>query len=263
MPLPFETQHLLHTLPLQIADRLAGAIVNGSYAPGSRLRETELGQSFQVSRATVREALRLLEQRGLVRIQPQRGAHVTQLSNKELDDLFEVRASLLATASRLAAERCTEAQARELKVHLERLRASVQDLDAYMAGSTALVELLLRMSDNQVLMGYIRDFAQRIGRYVRLGLLSEARRRRSLGTWSRIIGAVAQGDGETAATFHRKLALDNRAAALDEFRRQTAEGRGPSDVAAMPPTEEALQGRAATPIPLALESAHQNRRLTT
>lgn len=224
MPLPFATQRLLQTLPLQIADQIAQSIVDGDFAPGIRLRETELATSFDVSRATIREALRLLEQRGLVRIQPQRGAHVTQLSSKELDDLFEVRASLLATGSGLAAERCTAEEAKVLRGHLDKLRAGVHDLDAYVAASGELVRLLMRMSGNEVLAAYIDDFAQRIGRYVRVGLLTEANRKRSLATWGRIIAAVAQGDGPEAAAQHRKLALDNRSAALAEFQRQAALG---------------------------------------
>lgn len=219
-PQPFAKPQLLQTLPLQIADQMAGSIVDGSFAPGGRLREVELAQYFNVSRATIREALRHLEQRGLVRIQPQRGAHVTQLSAKELHDLFEVRASLLATGSRLAAERCTDVHAKLLREQLEQLRERVGDLDAYMRASGALVETLVRLSDNQVLTTYINDFAQRIGRYVRLGLASEARRKRSLATWARVITAVIQGDGEAAAAYHQMLALDNRSAALEEFRRQ-------------------------------------------
>jgi DNA-binding GntR family transcriptional regulator len=214
---------LLHTLPLQIADQMADSIVEGRFSPGSRLRETELALSFAVSRATIREALRLLEQRGLVKIQPQRGAHVTQLSAKELDDLFEVRASLLATGSRLAAGRCTEANAKALRDYLGRLRASLGDLTAYAAVSSELVDYLMRMSGNDVLAEYIRDFAQRIGRYVRLGLLARERRKRSLAGWENIVAAVVGGDRQRAEEEHRKLALENRGAALAEFERQSAQ----------------------------------------
>ncbi len=219
---------LLQTLPLQISDQIAGSIVAGSYASGSRLREVELALFFNVSRATIREALRLLEQRGLVRILPQRGAHVTQLSAKELDELFEVRASLLATGSRLAADRCTDEHAKMLRAQLEKLRESVGDLDAYTRASNGMVDTLVRMSGNEVLASYINDFAQRIGRYVRLSLASEARRKRSLATWARVVQAVVHGDGEAAALHHRTLALNNRSAALEELRNQLAGGAVPA-----------------------------------
>lgn len=216
----FEPQKLLPTLPLQIANQMADSIVEGRFPPGSRLRETELALSFAVSRATIREALRLLEQRKLVKIQPQRGAHVTRLSAKELDDLFEVRASLLGTGSRLAAARCTPVHAKALRGYLKKLHANLPNLTDYAATSADLVEYLMRMSENEVLIEYIRDFAQRIGRYVRLGLATMERRQNSLVGWQTVIDAVIGDDGETADQQHRKLALQNRAAALEEFERQ-------------------------------------------
>ena len=233
-PLPAKPS-LFQTLPLQVADQIAGSIMDGSFAPGSRLREVELAEFFDVSRATIREALRHLEQRDLVRIQPQKGAYVTQLSAKELDDLFEVRASLLATGSRLAAERCSDAEAKRLREQLARMRASVEDLESYARASGGMVELLIQMSGNEVLATYVRDFAQQIGRYVRLGLASEARRKRSVATWTRVVAAVTQGDGEAAALHHRKLALENRSAALEEFERQHKTGTA-SAAASRPPT---------------------------
>ncbi len=167
----------LRTLPLQICEQIAQSILEGIFVPGERLREVELAESFGVSRATIREALRLLEQRGLVRIFPQRGAHVTQLSAKELDDLFEIRASLLATGSRLAAAHCHEDGEKRLMEHLARLDQNTGDLRAYAAASWAMIDCFVEMSGNKVLMHYVNDFAQRIGRYVRMGLLTEERRR--------------------------------------------------------------------------------------
>jgi DNA-binding GntR family transcriptional regulator len=228
MPLRLNGKPLLQTLPLQIAEHLSARIIDGREPPGGRLREVELAESFSVSRATVREALRLLEQRGLVRIPPQRGAHVTQLSAKELDDLFEVRASLLATSSRLVAERCTESMARSLRGMLERLRQSVGDVNAYAPVSAELVHMIVHMSGNEVLANYSDDFALRIGRYARMGLTAPARRRRSVSLWSRLIGAIVQRDGALAAQLHAQLALENRTAALEQFRKTSAPAGQPS-----------------------------------
>lgn len=228
MPLPRSGQRLLQTLPLQIAEHLSARIIDGTEVPGGRLREVELAESFDVSRATIREALRLLEQRGLVRIQPQRGAHVTQLSHKELDDLFDVRASLLATASRLVAEHCTESMALSLRGMLERLRQSAGDVDAYAPVSAELVHMIVHMSGNEVLAAYSDDFALRIGRYARMGLETPGRRRRSLSVWSRLIAAIVRRDGASAAQLHAQLALENRTAALKEFSKHSRPGGSPS-----------------------------------
>lgn len=231
MPLS-QSQLLLHTLPVQVAQHLGARIIEGQYAPGSRLREIELAESFDVSRATIREALRALEQRGLVRILPQRGAHVTQLSAKELDDLFEVRASLLATGSRLVAECITSSGAATLRTGLDDLRKSADEVNAYARASAGLVHTIVRMSGNEVLADYCDDFALRIGRYARMGLMTAARRRRSLSLWTRLISAITQHDGASAATLHAQLSFENRTAALEEFRKSQAGAKQP---AAYPP----------------------------
>lgn len=213
----FSPERTLRTLPLQISDQIAERILDGGLMPGERLRETELANSFEVSRATIREALRLLEQRGLVQIRPQRGAQVTQLSVKELEDLFEVRASLLSSASRLAAENLQPEDAAELRAMLSRLEADVENAAKYTATSWEAISTIAVLSRNDVLAHYIRDFAQRIGRYVRMGLQEKARRRESLENWKRLMDAIIRGDEQEAGEVHRQLALDNRKGALQFF----------------------------------------------
>lgn len=210
-------RNLLKTLPLQIADLLGEQISEGLFPPGERLRETELATTYAVSRATVREALRLLETRGLVRIQPQRGAHVTQLSAKEIYDLYAIRASLVSTGSRLAAERCTEKDARVLRHKLQLLSDCVDDLSEYTRQSRELVAYITTLSDNAILVSYVNDMADRIGRYVRISLSTPERRKRSLVTWQQTIDAIVSNDPERAAACHYKLAIQNRDAALKEF----------------------------------------------
>ena len=156
----------------------------------------------------------------MVSILPQKGARVTQLSSKELHDLFAIRASLLATCSRLAAEQRDAAKIKQLSTMLEKLRVKVGDLDKYVELSARLVQLIAEMSDNPTLMGYVDDLASRIGRYVRMGLLAQERRERSLATWTELVDAISRGDAETASALHYRLAIQNRDAALKTFEEQ-------------------------------------------
>ncbi len=215
-----DAQSLLKTLPLQIASQLATAIAKGDFGPGHRFRENELAEGFGVSRASIREALRLLEMRGMVNILPQKGARVTQLSSKELHDLFAIRASLLATCSRLAAEQCDDVKAKQLNALLEKLASTVLDTDKYVEQSARLIALIAEMSDNPTLVGYVDDLALRIGRYVRMGLVAEERRRRSLATWTELVDAITRHDAEAASQLHYRLAIQNRDAALKTFEEQ-------------------------------------------
>lgn len=217
-------QGLLPTLPLQIAERIGASIVEERFTPGERLKEVELALQFGVSRATVREALRLLEQRGLVSILPQRGARVTELSRKELEDLFEIRAALLGLASRRLALSATPEALREVRAGVGALERCVDDASAYAQASAALVATITRLSGNVQLMDYIGEFAQRFGRYARLGLATRARREQSLATWRRLLRALVARDGARAESTHRELALTNLAAGLSEIGRRERRG---------------------------------------
>ena len=132
------TYELFGTLPAQIATRIGQAIVDGQFKPGAKLREVDLARSFGVSRASVREALRLVESEGLVTILPQRGAQVTVLSAQEVQDVFEIRAHLMGLAcARLAASASPEIRVRLTEL-LKNLKAARDDGDAYAGASAAL-----------------------------------------------------------------------------------------------------------------------------
>jgi DNA-binding GntR family transcriptional regulator len=74
--------------------RLRAEILSGELAPGQRLVEEQIRQRFAISRAPLREALRLLANEGLVEHLPRRGARVTELSDTDIDELFGLRALL-------------------------------------------------------------------------------------------------------------------------------------------------------------------------
>ncbi len=93
---------------------LRAAILEGEYLPGERLFEGTIAEALQVSRNPVREALRRLQQDGLVRTQAHRGIYVTEVPEDEIEDVYRVRAALEGTAASLAAERMTAEEIRQL-----------------------------------------------------------------------------------------------------------------------------------------------------
>ena len=88
-----------------LADALRSRILSGDLAPGTPLREEALSTAYDVSRHTLRAALRALAGEGLIRIVPNRGASVTRLAATDLVPLFELRAALEVEACRLTLER--------------------------------------------------------------------------------------------------------------------------------------------------------------
>jgi DNA-binding GntR family transcriptional regulator len=93
------------TVVEELADVLRGEILNGAIPAGTALREVELAAAYEVSRHTLRAALRLLAGEGVVEIEPHRGARVASLDRDQLVGLFEVRTALEVEGARLALAR--------------------------------------------------------------------------------------------------------------------------------------------------------------
>lgn len=110
----------------QLAAALRARILDGELEAGRRLVERELCDSYDVARHTLRSALRQLEAEGLVRIEPNRGARVAQLTATELADLFALRHALEREAAQLALQHgdgALPASVHEAADHLARLAA--------------------------------------------------------------------------------------------------------------------------------------------
>ena len=104
-------------LPLRdvVFNTLRSAILKGELEPGERLMEIALANKLGVSRTPIREAIRKLELEGLVIMIPRKGAEVARITEKDLRDVLEVRASLEKLAAELACERITAEEIDQFK----------------------------------------------------------------------------------------------------------------------------------------------------
>ncbi|MBS1880543.1 MAG: GntR family transcriptional regulator [Actinobacteria bacterium] len=110
----------------EVASLLRADIVSGELAPGTQLREVALAESIGVSRPSLREALQVLRQEGLVRHEPHRGTFVTTIGPEEIVDIYQVRRVLEGSAARA----CRKAAAAEIA----RVGAAFEELAATFGG---------------------------------------------------------------------------------------------------------------------------------
>jgi DNA-binding GntR family transcriptional regulator len=208
------------SLPEQIAERVGNTIIRGGYEPGARIQEQELADQFQVSRGPVREALRILERDGLVRIHARRGAQVTQLNVGEVHDLFEVRIALIGLSARLAAERRDPEFIARMRAGVERLAeiAKSNDGDAYTAAVYRQNIMLAEGSGNPFLRAMVFSLAHQTLRYSRLGLSTPKRRLQSARNWRALAAAVQGNDPKAAQAAAEKLVRDSRDTAVTLLR---------------------------------------------
>src|SRR5688572_30061093 len=127
-----------------LADKIAAAIRSGDYPPGSRLPQETLAERFQVSRTPIREALRLLEARGVLELIPNQGAVVRVPALRDIREGYQVRAELEGLAAELAAEWITEAQIERLAKAGARFKKTVDELSAQAASGTRAKRAITR-----------------------------------------------------------------------------------------------------------------------
>lgn len=95
---------------LRTVRQLLRDILTGVYAPGDRIREVEVAARLGVSRAPVREALRTLEQDGLVELSPGRGARVISFEPEQLTDLFDLLGTINGAVARFAVRHASDSE---------------------------------------------------------------------------------------------------------------------------------------------------------
>jgi len=100
---------------IRITKEIEEAILSGRLKPRERLVEMDLISQFGVSRTVIREALKRLEARGLIRTTPYRGAVVADLTTEEIDEIYFIRAELEKIAARLVLTHITPKEIQNLK----------------------------------------------------------------------------------------------------------------------------------------------------
>lgn len=139
-------------------------ITTSEFPPGTRLIERELCELTGASRSPVREALRHLEAEGLVTVLPNRGPVVSEVSQEEAKEIYQVRAVLEGLAGRLFAENGDPAALEELRASLEVLHkaTALDDPRQALAAKDVFYNCLLTGSRNGIVASILQSLHGRI-----------------------------------------------------------------------------------------------------
>lgn len=183
-----------------VFESLREAIIQGRLHPGERLMEIQLAEELGVSRTPVREAIRKLELEGLVLMIPRKGAYVSQISMKDIADVFEIRRALEGLAARLAAERATDEEVERLELALIQISevAETDDLDGAVALDTDFHEELMRASHNPRLSQMVSNLREQIQRFRLTSLSHPGRVKLAVEEHRKVVDAIASHDAELA-----------------------------------------------------------------
>lgn len=194
---------------------LKQAVLRGEFRPGEPLREVQLAQWCGVSRTPVREALRRLEQDGLIRWEGS-ALTVRRRSPEEILDIYATRIVLESTAAAVAADRRTDHDLRQLEWALERgASASPEDPTALVEINGAFNRRVWHASHNESLIDLLERLHLHLGRYPETTLVAPGRWEQSKIAHRELVDAITERDGERAgriATRHFTEAREIRLA---------------------------------------------------
>ena len=188
------------TLREQIVSSLRESIIKGELNPGQKLTEPELAERLGISRTPIREAFRQLESEGFLTVIPRRGAVVSRITRKEIEDFYELKSLLEGYAARIGAEKITEKGLEKLGKINDQLAilAEKGDVEAFFIKNDEFHNTFISYCGNEKLLEFRDHLVQRFMRF-RLGALSvPGRLMDSVGQHKTIIRAFARRDGRLA-----------------------------------------------------------------
>jgi DNA-binding GntR family transcriptional regulator len=170
-------------------------ILSGRLLPGSRLVESSLSESLQVSRTVIREVIKQLELEGLVRITPYKGTEVSRFSLQDIEELYVIQAALEGLAGSLAAQRMKKEDLGELRSVHERLKKSVRkDPGEWQRLNIAFHQFFIDKCGNRRLYGLIKNHRDQFARYWRIILSIPGQREKSNQDHEKILRALDRGE---------------------------------------------------------------------
>lgn len=206
----------------QVASRIEQRILDGELHSGDRLpTERELAEQFQVSRTAVREALKILAQKGLVDMRPGRGTIVIDGAPLALqhslglmmrlklgevggsNSLVEVREILEVEIAALAAARATEREIAALREAVATMDESLHDADAFIAADNQFHEALARATQNTLILALVKSIVDLLSEQRKQIFMTEGGPQRGQVHHKNILASVVNHDPEAARTAMR------------------------------------------------------------
>jgi DNA-binding GntR family transcriptional regulator len=182
----------------EVAELLRQRIFRRELEPGSWIDELKIAEELGISRTPLREALKVLAAEGLVTMKVRRGAYVTEVSDKDLADVYHLLSLLEADAAGVVAERATAAQLEELKSLHDDLEAAVNDRDRFFAINEQFHMRLLEMADNRWRQQMVADLRKVMKLNRHNSLLKTGRIDESLKEHRAIMAALLAHQGDQA-----------------------------------------------------------------
>ena len=182
----------------EVAELLRQRIYRRELAPGSWIDEMKLAEEYGISRTPLREALKVLATEGLVTMKVRRGAYVTEVSDKDLSDVYHLLSLLESDAAGVVAQSATDAEIKELQALHAQLEKAVADTDRFFTLNERFHMRLLEIAGNRWRDQMVADLRKVMKRNRQNSLLKSGRAAESLAEHGAIVKALVARDAAGA-----------------------------------------------------------------
>lgn len=206
------------SLPDLVAEQLIKAIEQGSLPQGQRLKEERLAERFGVSRSTIREAIAVLERKGIVDRTPRQGAKVVTISANEIEEIFLLRAQLIGLAANLFALKASEDQIQDFCKYVHKIQLLAHDPETspidYGSASIAAQNMLIDFAHQKRLRNIYEDLGnaalwQSVIRRRAISFATKERRQESANDWKHVESAVVERSPRRAEDCAKNLLMNS------------------------------------------------------
>lgn len=204
-------------LPLRdvVFNTLREAILKGELKPGERLMELQLAAKLGVSRTPIREAIRMLEQEGLAVTIPRKGAEVAKMTEKDMEDVLQIREALDELAAKIACEQISEEQLEELVATMHEFEESTKtdNVKKISEADVKFHDIIYQSTGNPKLVNMLNNLREQMYRYRVEYLKEEQTRNLLVSEHEELVKAIREGDVQKAQdiSFHH---LENQRKAI-------------------------------------------------
>ena len=183
-----------------VAERLRQQIFDRELEPGSWIDEIRIAESLGISRTPLREALKVLATEGLVTMKLRRGAYVTEVSEKDLMDVYHLLSLLESDAVRQVALKASDDQLQELAHLHEQLMQSVGETERFFSINEQFHRRVLELADNRWRLNMVDDLRKVLKLNRHHSLFKTGRIQQSLDEHAAIVQALLDRNASAAAS---------------------------------------------------------------
>lgn len=195
-----------YSLRGKVFHKLREDILNGKYKENEELKEAAIGEELGVSRTPVREAFRQLELEGLIQMVPNKGAYVTGITLKDVQDIYMIRSLLEGLCAKWATEHITEEQLSEMEenIYLTQFHQEKGHIEQFAALDNRFHEIMYEACNSKILEHTLKDFHQYVYRVRKRTLANGKRGADSCREHKEIMEAIKEKDAKKAQMLANK-----------------------------------------------------------